>query len=59
MCFLVCSSGSLEGKHGPENVGGVMRSWKVRPNVFALNDLAIARGKSVREQGRDVLTIAG
>jgi hypothetical protein len=36
-----------------------MRSWKVRPNVFALNDLAIARGKSVREQGRDVLTIAG
>jgi hypothetical protein len=59
MCFLVCRSGSLEGKHGQGNFGGVMRSWKVRPNVFAPNDLAIARDKSVGEQGRDVLTIAG
>jgi hypothetical protein len=38
----------LEGKHGPGNFGGGMRSWKVRTDVFAPNDLAIARGKSVR-----------
>ena len=27
------------------SVVSCMRSWKVRPNVFAPNDLAIARGK--------------
>lgn len=49
MCFLVCPLGSLEIGRKAWTMAfrwcHVMRSWKVRPNVFAPNDLVTCNCK--------------